>query len=211
MASTRLSNLLREGIATRILAHRFGAEVESLSAEYAALAAAFYEDINPKAQREKMRRLPPGWLPESGCISVQAGAQYRSLFFSGRVRNAELRALIAGKELVNAPARRFLNRHQSSIHKYAATHPLAIALDKLENKEKSLAEQVRTAKTQLRTTLLRATTVEALVKLWPEVAPFVARTAAGTASPKTLPALPLQELNARFNLPVTSRKSRVSA
>lgn len=206
MSSIRLSLAMRQAIAVRVLAHRFRAEVAALCAQHAKLATDFYNRAYSPAERTRMKRLPEGWLPESGHLQVVIGEHYKTLDFAGTVRYSELAVLLEKGGKPKAMKRRLWAIDVAKARRYSVTDPLAIAFDKHANQEKALQEQVQTAKSELLAALNRATTLEGLIKMWPEVKPFVD---VAQASPTTsiLPVIPLETLNAKLGLPVKSSRA----
>lgn len=201
--STRLTNDLRDTIATDILRHRFNEQVDALIADRAALADAVYNDIYRKADREKMEALPKGWLPEETNIGVQFGApgsRYESLEFSGQFYG-KLSALRAKREDERV-TRRVPHKHRSGCVKvYEEAHKLAIRHQEIDARQSALMAEYDAASRQTKAALVSVSTIKRLIEVWPEVAPFAAR---HEDAPRQLPAVPTEKLNEMLGLPVAA-------
>ncbi|WP_398471525.1 Nmad5 family putative nucleotide modification protein [Tardiphaga sp.] len=201
--SLRLTNDIREQISIAVLRHRFSAEVGALMQQRAAFADDIYNDVYRKADREKIDALPDGWLPKSVSVSAQfgeTGRGYHQIEFTGRFSGMLNKLKPEGQKSLNDMARRVLVKHQHSCWKvYEASHKLAIRHDKLRDAVSDLESRVRVCEKQVEQALNSVTTAAALVKAWPEVAPFVA---AIIPEERKAVALPVAALNEALKLPV---------
>lgn len=198
----RLTGELRERIAKDVLQHRFAAEIEKIVQAKAALADDVYNDVYKKADREKMAALPNGWLPEVTACDAKfgdKGSSYERLQFTGGVHGILSKHRVT-REPADSLYRRCLAKHKSGCWKvYEDSHRLSLRYTEITAQTRALSEQIQTARQTIETMLGSVTTLAALLKAWPEVAPFVATLKPVEAK---LPAIPVQSLNAMFKLPV---------
>lgn len=202
--STRLTNDLRDTIASDILRHRFSEQVDALIADRAAFAEAVYCDIYRKADREKMEALPKGWLPECSKVGVQFGStgrSYETVSFDGSFYGplGSMRTRVK-----DAPSsdRRMQNRHAHGCAKvYDDQHKLSIRHQELADRHSALKADFETAKRQTMAALASVSTIKRLIEAWPEVAPFATK---HEAAPRQLPSVPTEKLNEMLGLPVAA-------
>jgi hypothetical protein len=199
----RLTSNLREQISLAVLRHRFSAEVGELMAERAALADDIYNDVYRKADRDRIDSLPDGWLPKSVCATAQFGesrSSYQQINFSGSMSGMLHKLRPEPHKTLNEASRRVPSKHQYGCWKvYEATHKLAIRHDKLRDAVSDLESRVRVCEKQIEQALNSVSTATALVKAWPEVAPFVS---AIVPVERQAVALPVATLNDMLKLPV---------
>lgn len=201
--SLRLTNDIREQISLAVLRHRFSAEVGALMQQRAALADDIYNDVYRKADRDKMEALPEGWLPTVLHASVQFGENgrsYQQIDFAGSFSGTLYKLRPDPAKKVDATARRVPSKHQYGCWKvYEASHKLAIRYDRVAAAVSDLGERIRVREKQIEQALNSVTTAAALVKAWPEVAPFVM---AIIPEERKAVALPVAALNEALKLPV---------
>lgn len=199
----RLTSSLRERITQAVLRHRFSSEVGDLMRQRAGIADDVYNDFYRKADREKMEALPDGWLPRAEYATAkfgEAGCSYQQIKFSGSFTSKLFKLRPDPDKPKDDVARRVLSKHQHTCWKvYEATHKLAVRFEQHRNAVSDLEGRIRVAEAQIETALNSVTTAAALVKAWPEVAPFVT---AITPVERALPALPVDSLNEMLKLPV---------
>lgn len=202
--STRLTNDLRESIATAVLRHRFTEPVDALIADRAAFADAVYSDIYRKADREKMEALPKGWLPECNRIGVQFGSTGRSyeiVNFDGSFYGS-LGSMRTKVKDAPSSDRRVQNRHAHGCAKvYDDQHKLSLRHEELGARQSALTAEYDAAKRQIKSALASVGTIKKLIEVWPEVAPFAMKFDEG---PRNLPSLPTAKLNELLDLPVAA-------
>jgi hypothetical protein len=202
--SLRLTNDIREQISLAVLRHRFSAEVGTLMQQRAVLADDIYNDVYRKADRDRMESLPDGWLPTVLHASVQfgeSGRSYQQIDFAGSFSGTlyKLRPNQSTKKS-ETPSRRVPKKHEYGCWKvYEASHKLAIRFDKVAATVSDLEERIRVCEKQIEQALNSVTTAAALVKAWPEVAPFVM---AIIPEERKAVALPVAALNDMLKLPV---------
>lgn len=197
---TKLTNWMREEIVKAVVRHRFSEPAMAIVRRRAALAAKVYDDLYSPADQKKMAALPNGWLPEGDDLYAQFGVGgYDRIAFSGATYG-NLAKVIA--EPLESHSRRFAFEHARGrcSKSYEGTHALAIEHEAIASDQKALGEQIETATKQATAAVASATTVKRLIDLWPEIEPFAVRYE--TERPP-LPALPTDQLNAMFKLPVS--------
>lgn len=182
---TTLNNSKREIILSRLLKHRFEKEDAAMEAKRAALAVRIYDDAFPKKQRDLMATLPDGWLPTVDTISFVAAGDWKRLRLPNERRIP-------------------LSRKNAAAKAYDADHPIAEAVADLEAKDAELRARRDECRFNVRAMLASANTVAALVKTWPEVAPFVTIAEGMRAA---LPAVNLSDLNASLALPAKGKRA----
>lgn len=201
--STRLTNDLRDTIASDILRHRFNEQVDALIADRAALADAIYNDIYRKSDREKMEALPKGWLPEETNIGVQFGSsssRYENVEFNGHFYG-KLGALRTKREDERV-TRRVPHKHRSGCAKvYEETHKLALRHQELDARWSAMKAEFDAASRQIMAALASVSTIKRLIEVWPEVAPFASK---HEDAPRQLPSVPTEKLNEMLGLPVAA-------
>lgn len=198
--ATRLTTWIREQITKDVVRHRFADAALELVKDRAALAVDVYNDVYSEAERKKMAALPSGWLGEDRDITVQFGdgRGYEKLSFSGAVYGEVSTVLKDSIEPVDLLVQ---HRHERGCAKvYELTHPFALRRDDLRARDKDMSEAIRTARRQVEAAVQKATTLNRLIELWPEIEPFASKY---EDKPKHLPALPTSELNALLDLPVS--------
>lgn len=203
---TRLTNDLRSATCEAVIKHRFTSDCDAICARSATLAERVYEKVFTKKERSLLDSLPIGFVPSDCLINVATQFGRTGLQFSGKI------------------SWNLLNGRLSNISRYGAYdknediyHPvpftaranrktwtlgcsLADEIDQFVNDAAELSTAIDTAQSDLSATLSTFSTVEKLVKAWPEIEPFIPE----PQKPKKaqLPALPVDKLNATFGLPV---------
>lgn len=199
MATTKLTNWMREAIVKAVVQHRFAEPATDIVKRRAALAAKVYDDLYSAADQKKMAALPRGWLPEDSDLHVRFGVgSHDHLSFNGATYGSVSQVLPNALETVK---RRVLADHvRGCVKTYDGAHPMTVEYDAINADQKALAAEIDAAKKQATAAVASASTTKRLTDLWPEIAPFVAKYE--DASPPALPALPTDQLNALFKLPV---------
>ena len=198
---TRLTKDIREAVCTEMLQHRFSDTAKKLVLDKVKFAEKVYNDVYSKSDRTKMDSLPDGWLRKDRGIYVQfgTGKGYCLLSFSGHL-TGDLYILARGWKDAPDIYKRVLFKHYGNCAKmYAFDSKFTMDYQDLHNRQQDLLEEVKVAKKAINTALGSTTTVEALVKLWPESEPFL-RTYMNTI-PK-VPSIPTSQLNNLLDLPV---------
>ena len=192
--SIRLTQPLRDGIARRMIAHRFADDVAASAAGFAALAGDVYNAVYSRKQRELIASLPKGWLPLEIHIAVTLGGDVRYLAFNGHGYGCAP-SLVPAPDAVTRPV---ADKHRRGVAAtYPATHRFAIAHDRLVATAQEIRQQASAANQQIHAMLRSASTTAKLVEMWPEAAAFLPLRATPTVA---LPAVPVADLNATLRL-----------
>lgn len=193
----------RKVITMKLLKHRFGADVIAACKARLDAAQDIYLDIYPAPMLARMQALPSGWLPRVGGARVAIGVACRVDYANWRTYDTAMvpaahlflptATEIGGGELM-------LSSHTSGVVKlFDHDDPLIVRFDAAKQAAEKLGERIEATHRETTKALARFTTVEKLVKEWPEVAPFVADVAGPAHS---LPAVTLRSLNKALDLPV---------
>ncbi len=201
MASKRLTKLIRKRINRNLMRHRFAVEVEALAITQAELALDVYKEHYDIAARRKMGNLPEGWLPTVAQLKFVFGsgdAGFTSLSFNGSVgmRNIDqLLGNIGGRSSIFMPVR---DKDQGvCVARYANNHQLTKRFYQQEKDREKMLTVMQSAELDIRVGLGRATTIEALLKRWPEVEPLIP-----DIPIPNLPVILVDDLNKSLHLPV---------
>lgn len=181
MATVRINTYMKETVVTRLMDHAFAQREEALLEEWHALGDAVYKDLYPEEVLTKMKALPAGFLPVDDDVRVSFGGDFTRVYFG------ENRLLSYG--------------HRSNAARvYDDKHPLSVRHAAYRSAKNQLEEEQSKAKSSAQAILDSVTTLKKLIEVWPEVEPFV-EDFKQTSSGRYLPALPVQDLNARLGLP----------
>lgn len=199
--SIKLTKYMRDDIAKRLLSHKFTKDYLAIVEKRKAFAEELYNDIFSAEDRKKMYELPNGWLPEESSISFQigGGSGYTNIRVNGSFYSCELGNIM---ESIPPLFKRVPNkRRHGALKVYDTTSSFSIRYTKLENETQDLIKQVRDAQTKVESALASVTTIGKLIQVWPEIKPFTNKWINASAEYK-LPAIPVQDLNETFELPV---------
>jgi Nucleotide modification associated domain 5 len=200
---TRLVTRDRARLVFDLLNNRFKVEFAALQTERARIAQLAYEDIYDAETRAKMDALPEGWLSEGTNVKCYwRNSRTVDLHFSGWVEPPD--GLRSAFDHVPAVHRRFFAKHDNYNFRHTVPDEIGEVLRVHTEATQAFRVTVMRAKEQLDAALRRFTTVEKLIREWPEVAPF-AQPYVSPPSPKgeplKLPALRTDVLNDLFHLP----------
>lgn len=177
--SVKLTFSMRDGIAHRVLDHRFGkAETELRSKEHK-LAADVLKSIYKKNVVQLMEKLPASFLGEAMAIYVALGEKQVRL------------ALPAPTKVINLSDRK-------PIMAYSVDHPFTVRFNELSNEWRRLTEEKTSARKHVMGVLDSVPTTKRLLEVWPEVEPFLDTPEA----PKAALAVRIPDLNRTLRLPV---------
>lgn len=198
---TRLTNDIRDSIERDLIRHRFQPEIDEIEDRLQAIGAEVYDAAYDADTQAKMQSLPDGWLFQDDAFEVVFVGKRVRIHFSGYMyRGEKFGGLIENRPKV---FRRVLEKHRNGvIASFAADHSLSQAFETINIDRERLKEVIQIAKRQTRAALNAVSTVEALIKTWPEVKPFAERWIEGKDSRPKLPAIPVENLNASLGLPV---------
>ena len=203
MSSKRLTKYERNGVVNRLLTHKFGAEADALAREWSALARSLYDYAVPVEMLRKASALPANWFYYGSEFRVNFAGPEVNLYFSPR-RNASYHG-IRFCSLREEASDLLLPQHMISGRgrvNLAAEHALTEAFTRLHAKLGDYKERLVKAEKYADAMLNSHTTVSALLRIWPEVEPFVNKAERVSAPSSNLPAVQISELNALLGLPV---------
>lgn len=193
---TRLTNNIRAGIVSRLIAHRFQEEFSALAAEHAAVALAAYRKVFTADEIALMDSLPDGWLPCEMGFDVRVSGRRYHLSFGG---NGLSWLAFAGLEKPGHKVFRVpTNIKHSGRLSFAEDSQIGRVIDEHFVRVSGLEGRIAGARRAATTAVESVSTAAALLKVWPEVEPFLPK---GSA-PAKLPAIKVSELNAALGLPV---------
>lgn len=178
-----MTESMRRSIRDALLAHAFGEREEALEAERRKLGDDLYKHLYPAALQKKMKALPNGFLPKSEAQQVKLGGDWMPLEW-GDSRPVSVD-----------------NRRNAVV--LDANHPITERFRDLRNRGDRLRAEKGEAAAKANAALKNATTINKLLKLWPEVAPFV-EPYLRDAKPAPLPVVQTEVLNKTFDLPVSA-------
>ena len=204
MASVRLTVAMRENICRRLLRHRYSARVLDLIERQKVFAADVLADLWTPEERQLLDSLPAGWVPKVTHLGVKLGGQdssYVSINLDGSY------AITSGLSFVRPEGHSYehqsvrvpYNANNACIRRYDPNHPLAQRYELLSQERSRLSEEIARTKKIVEAQLEEYSTVQSLLKNWPEVEPFLGKY---LTPPVRLPALPNQHLNELLDLPV---------
>lgn len=183
--STPLNKDTRERIKTALMEKAFKARRAALKLQHVALAIAVYNDLYPPTVLKQIDALPEGWLVVKTRIDASFGGEYE-----------QMPTPEGGFRLL---ARDNTNMFQHCLKAYPRDHALTklhSAYDKAKNALKKEEEKIAS---QIKGQLYSYSSVEALVKHWPELEPTVKTLGIGP-TPK-LPVVVPAGLNEALGLP----------
>lgn len=180
--SVRLSAYVRDHVVQRLMNRAFDDRAKELEAQKNQLAFDVRADIYPQALLDEVEKIPEEWVNTDSDMRVSFGGEITWVYF--------------GKEV------RLPKSSQSVAKQYPADHPLTDRYRDLESQQDAYNDCRREAKANARATLRRFTTVAALLKGWPEVAPFLPEQ---VKAPDNLPVVQTDVLNRVFRLPAETQ------
>jgi hypothetical protein len=177
--SNKLTVYQQETIVKRVLEHRFAKAQAQLNSQTEALAEQAWLTIHTEADLAAVKRVPPGWLPKTSELRLKLGEAHHVVYFS--------------------PAR-VIPQCKRCTHVFDALHPLTTAYRAMRDAETELISAKRDAQLAIKAVFRQAATLPKLLKVWPEVEPFVYGLG---VEPTNLPAVQTEQLNKLLDLPVT--------
>lgn len=197
--SRRLDQHTRDQVNHLLLRHRFEEDVLKIVARRARIADQLYKLAFPARVREQINALPESWLPTKNNIKAQISGEIISVPFSGAVISLLSQVISTGAK-PDEEWRRFPYKSVNSVTAvYDASDRITEEWWQLSSDQTDLKEAIERAQVQARQSLAAYNTTKQLEEGWPEVKPFLHRVLP-PERPK-LPALPIDTLNATFELP----------
>lgn len=181
--SDRLTNMKVNGILSRLLEHKYNDLLEKLREDKMQLAQDIYNFVFDEKARNLMATLPADWLPLTSGVSFCVGDEQD-------YRHLELREDLPVPYGKHAGCMVVLDRNSELGTRALELKERAVEISRQRQEDKKNALAI----------LSSVTTIPALLRLWPEVAPFIETNE--KPRPK-LPAVPITDLNKSFGLPVS--------
>lgn len=201
----RLTKSTVEGIARKVVKHRFSADVLAIRCAEAELFHEAWKAPYTKAERDFLTGAPAGFVCDTAVFDTRIGGQRHKLYAQGSFYGELSYAITADDreklKLLPATARCSVRHsHGASDDKltFAADDKgLPAAILALALKKSDLITAIKEADAKVVAALTGTTRAKAII-LWPEIEPFLPE----ENKPAGLPALPVKELNALLDLPV---------
>lgn len=199
MTSIRLTKTIKEKILEELIKYNFQERYDQLDKEFYCFSQRIYQDVY-RNKIEDFYALKEGWLPESNSIRVTFSGRHDYVYFDGSMYSKPHQIRINRDEYLNKKMRIPYKDVNNTVKQYEANDKLTQEYDKLTNKAKDLYGEFETVKHKTSAALDSVTTVNSLIKMWPEVKPFLEGIIDLETKTKAL-AIPKAELNRLLNLP----------
>jgi hypothetical protein len=204
MASTRLTNHIRDSLMNSLLQRAFKAKGEDLIERCADYAERLYRDAMG-SNLLQINALPEGWLPTDDDIKVQLGGEFETIYFSGALNRWALPEVFrrAGvTKLDDRRWKRFPNKWKGSVVKqYPGDHAVVGEFQKLDDDWNELETEMERARKVALAAMSSVSTVKKLIDIWPEVEEFAKHYLVDGERKAILPAISRDQLNTMLNLP----------
>lgn len=199
---TRLNKALRAKIEKSLMHHRFKKPAQKLLDRQYTIARKVYSKMYTKEEHELIASLPEGWMCTTRDLDVyDYGSRTRLHVCKPRFaggRYDKLRDLGADDKKHEGDEYRIAQRHTYGHVANADKFP---ELGKWQQEVDKLTEEADKVRSQVRATLGAFTTIEKLIKSWPEVEPFAIAFVEAPNKIPALPVVPAQQLNLMLELP----------
>ena len=183
--SIRLTNDLRETIASQAVAHAFDPRRAALAKQEEALAEEAYNHVFPESERKLIAKIPSNWVRFDQCLRFNVAGLTVNLNAAGE----------------GFPVPYQINGHRGySCHRLGTIEAGDLA-DRIQAHAKAVEDmrsERRVALKQIGAMLAKITTLKRLREIWPEGAQFYAKWEAAPA--QTLPTIRVDEINAMLGL-----------
>lgn len=204
MASTRLTNNIRESLLKKLLTRAFQERSQDLVDRCAAFAVRVYDDVY-RGKLEQINGLPSGWLPQEDYVTVSMGTDHVRMRFNGSLGGwglpEALRETGAVRENLKKPMPYGDASGRRVSKQYEATSKLAEEYEALKREQQDLCEEISAAKRTASAAMNSVSTVKKLIEVWPEVEEFAKSYLVEGERRAVLPDIPRDKLNAALNLP----------
>ena len=203
MATTRLTNSLRDDITKALMKNKYEATMVEFIAEGKALAARLYDVAYPKAVQRKMKVMPKGFFNTDSDIYWNCAGQRHRVPHNGYDYN--LMSQIVTQANKPDQIERWRAYTTNDLYVLTTGSEEAEALQAFALKSERLVEETQQTKQKTRAALGSVTTIAKLIKIWPEVKPFIPDWALETGVRKpnyAVPSIRAADLNQMLNLPV---------
>lgn len=209
MASTRLTNDMRSAIVKALLKHRYGDEEKALCDECDALMQDAFKDVMAEAYGS-LDQFPDEWFGTTTGHNIEFRG-VECFFFArweGDDRKTQIKYYVDDSyrrscywtAVFNKPVRiPYRMWHSASKIKGGVLHDRAANLAMRTRKH---VEAYKEARETAHGILKSFSTVEKLVKEWPDIEPFIPASQVATKRlAENLPAVPVEDMRKRFKLP----------
>lgn len=168
---TRLIKATREILIAEMLTRRFKDEAQALQNEYYTFVDVVYGTMFTPKVLAKMKRLPKGWLPTKSNLRVYGHESDHSTLYINSEYSLSLREV--GVKLDTKRPYERLFPYNWMRDTYPLPKELDLDLYNLQRKRSKFRELVKTTKADMNTLVKSTTTVKGLIRIWPEIEPFV--------------------------------------
>lgn len=212
---TRLTSEIRDTILHNLLVHKFDTQLDQIIKWAKVASQGIYDEVYPAKIQKEMDKLPQGWLTETLSMEVVIGEEVNYITWGGGIYGVNLspwpnadypRSYVVhvNKKIDDYPPKRVLYKHSNGFSrtrpKLWKTNPAAKRYYDLRDKCEQWTRERDAAVKDALALLKSVGTVEALCKVWPEVAPLVPNV---VDKKKNVPAIQTEKLNSSFGLPIT--------
>lgn len=207
MASTRLTNSIRDSLMEALMRRAFKAQCEDWAQRFGKFVLKVHADVYGD-DLKRMEALPEGWLPKSREIKVRIAGESIRLSTTGEWgANGysakwpdEFRACDASKNNIKLMVHTYHNNDREA-KVYDARHQIASEYSGFMNELTDLQEKIGGAKRTARAALDSVHTIQKLIEVWPEVEVFAKEYLVHGERKALLPDIPRAQLNSVLGLP----------
>lgn len=186
--STRLTQDIRHRLLSKMLEHRFDKDRDALHKRKENLALEVYKDLYSPATIAAMKKFPEDAFPACSSIRVTFVDDTVCLDFPDDTSHL------------------FFYRHtRVSCKVYEPRHAFSVEYFTIERELKALREEHDQVRSAGRATLNKVNTTRQLIEMWPEIEPFLKELAPVVDTPCIALAVPVDQLNKMFALPVETK------
>jgi len=210
MATTRLTNNIRESLCKKLMHRAFNERAQDVIDDCADFAHRLYRDAMGRDRLKIIEKLPDGWLPTTERVKVVFGGEHTEVRLSGSLeswgRSNEFAS--AGAKLVTEGEKLPIPRKMvdSVLKQYEPDHKLTVERVKLVDRKDELEAEIRSAERTAMNAMNSVTTVKKLIEVWPEVEEFAKTYLVDGDRKAVLPSIPRQELNTALGLPPSKKE-----
>lgn len=177
----KLTIQLRQKIEAEILKHRFDKPTAELLKIEHQLALDVYEHVYDAATLKKMAALPDGFFLKTDILRCSFGGMRQFLMLKSAMPVS-------------------YNTDSYNFVALAGDHELSERASKFFAQKSAIDSERKSAAIDIRGVLSKATTIGALIKMWPEAKSIIEKVVAAVPKPTPV-AIRMPELNARLGLP----------
>ena len=185
MASTKLTNLMRDGIHRALMNRVFVERRAEMRNRENALALAVYNHAYDKETQEKMAALPTNFFPQYSTIAAEFNQRFHSLELPDQ-----------------KPVSYDYNTHyRRCVTQFDGDHHLTHEYQQWKKASDQLDEDIRKLEAETRAILVSCGTVKRLCEIWPEVCPLLKELGISIEQEKCLLPAVRKDMNQLFKLP----------